>query len=424
MKIFRYISLMFLGVGVAAQASAVEKIIVVNEGMWQADNGRLSYFEDGRIVSNEWFSEVNGQKLGDTPNDIVLVNDNLIAISVNWSNIVQFIDASGKAVAATEEIPNNRQLASDGRYVYVTSYGHECNTVDGWKEFTKGYVAKIDVETFKVVAAVEVGYEPEGIALYNGRLFVANSGGYAFQEGHEYETTVSVIDASTMTVLRTVDTGQINLCGSMSQSGRYLCLNSPGDYYSVPAATIIMDCDAVLADNPDAECFVKLDCASTYNTTATDGSFYTVGSQYSYVSGDYQFDYATINPREVMESRGSKGVTESLPGNLESDIKKMGMPYCIYVNPYSGYIYVTDAGAFTDAGSLYQWSPAGELLGTYKVYINPGHLLALPTAESAVDKIEGDCQDMNGAWYTLQGIRVDQPVKGRIYIHDGRKIVY
>ena len=109
---------------------------------------------------------------------------NLIAIAVNWSNIVQFITPAGKAVAATEDVPNNRKLASDGRYVYVSSYGHECGTTDGTREFTKGYVAKIDTETFKVVDAVEVGYEPEGIAYYGGFLFVANTGGYAFQENH------------------------------------------------------------------------------------------------------------------------------------------------------------------------------------------------------------------------------------------------
>ncbi len=109
----------------AAANPRTERLIIVNEGLWQADNGRLSYFEDGTMVSNEWFRQVNGYKLGDTPNDIIQVNDNLIAIAVNWSNIVQFITPEGKAVAATEDVPNNRKLASDGKYVYISSYGHE-----------------------------------------------------------------------------------------------------------------------------------------------------------------------------------------------------------------------------------------------------------------------------------------------------------
>ena len=190
--------LLTLSLLLAVNAKAQEKLILLNEGMWQADNGRVTYFEDDHVVSNQWFRDKNGMKIGDTPNDIIQINDNLIAIAVNWSNIVQFIRPDGTAVAATEDIPNNRKLCSDGQYVYVTSYGHECLTTSGYKYFDKGYVAKIDISNFKVVAASEVGYEPEGIALYKGRLFVANTGGYAAQEAHDYETTVSILNAQTM----------------------------------------------------------------------------------------------------------------------------------------------------------------------------------------------------------------------------------
>ena len=358
----------------AARLSAQEKLLLLNEGMWQADNGRLTYFEQDHVVSNQWFRDQNGKKLGDTPNDIVQINDNLIAIAINWSNIVQFITPEGKAVAATEDIPNNRKLCSDGRYVYVTSYGHECGGTLGSVHyyFDRGFVAKIDVTTFKVVAATEVGYEPEGIALYKGHLFVANTGGYAEQENHDFETTVSILNAETMEVEKTIDTHVPNLYGKMSQSGRYLCINSPGDYYELPAASLIFDCEKAL--NGDADCYVKLDVPVTYNCTTRDGRFLAVGSAFSYLTGEYETHYLTIDPEEVMES----GVTQTLPGTLKADFEKMGQPYGIYVNPYTGYIYGTDAGSSEGAGYLYQWSPEGKQLGKHKVYINPGHFLALP----------------------------------------------
>ena len=426
-KFFNFLLCPLLLFGATA-ASAQEKIILLNEGNWQSDNGKVTYFENGRIVSNQWFRDVNGYKLGDTPEDIIQVRPNLLAISVNWSNIVQFIDASGRAVASTEDIPNNRKLATDGHYVYVTSYAHECGTVNGLVEFEKGFVAKIDVNTFKVVDAVEVGYEPEGIAFYKGKLFVANTGGYAFQENHEYETTVSVVDAETMTVERTVDTGQINLFSKMSQSGQYLCINSPGDYYDVMAATIILDCEAVLNGLPDEECFESLEYAATYNTATPDGSFYAIGSRYSYYTGDYQFNYVTINPKQVMQSKGAEGVEETLPGTVISDIKAMSMPYGIYVNPYTGYIYATDAAGFVEGGSLYQWSPEGELLGKHDVYINPGHFLALnPKGESGSSAVNADFMDASAsssaAIYNLQGMKIDRPIPGQIYIRNGNKFI-
>jgi DNA-binding beta-propeller fold protein YncE len=403
---------------------AVEKLIIANEGNWQSDNGKLSYFEDGTVVSNQWFRDVNGKKLGDTPNDIIQINDNLIAIAINWSNIVQFITPEGKAVAETEDIPNNRKLASDGKYVYVTSYGHECLTTYGMVYFTKGFVAKIDISTFKVVATCEVGYEPEGIALFNGHLFIANTGGYAFSENHNYETTVSIVNAETMTKVKDVDVGQINLYGKMSKSGKYLCINSPGDHYDVTAATIIFDCQAAL--NGDSNCFTKLKYASTYNCTTTDGNFFAIGSSYSYYTGEYTFNYVTIDPRKVMETEGASGISDKLPGTVEADIKKMTMPYGIYVNPYTGYIYATDAASFAGAGSLYQWSPNGVFQGKYKVYINPAHFLALPPDGSfdGVNDISVDNKIVNDTYYNLQGVPVAHPVPGQIYIHNGKKLLY
>ena len=417
-------TLLFLTLLLTVVGVAQEKLIVLNEGMWQADNGRITYFENDHVVSNQWFRDKNGMKIGDTPNDIIQINDNLIAIAVNWSNIVQFIRPDGTAVTAIEDIPNNRKLCSDGQYVYVTSYGHECSTVDGMKNFEKGYVAKIDISTFKVVAATEVGYEPEGIALYNGRLFVANTGGYAFEEAHEYETTVSILNAATMQVEKTVDVEQINLYGKMSQSGRYLCINSPGDYYDIPAACIIFDCEKALQG--EEECFIRLDYASTYNCTTLDGKFLAIGSRYSYYTGEYEFNYVTIDPEEVFLSMGGSGVEETLPGSVKEDIMQMAMPYGIYVNPYTGYIYATDAASFASSGMLYQWSPEGQLLGKHKVYINPAHFLALPpdghfTGISQLQTSNFKLQTSNT--YDLQGRRIKTPQHGNIYVEKGRKYI-
>lgn len=419
-----------LALGLACQAQ--EKIIILNEGNWQADNGQLSYFEDG-VVTNQWFRKINGSKIGDTPNDIIQINDNLIAMAINWSNIVQFISPDGKAVAATEDVPNNRKLASDGSYAYLSSYGHECETVNGLELFDNGgYVAKIDVREgsptrFKVVKAVGVGYEPEGIAYYKGHLFVANTGGYAFQEDHEYEHTVSVINAATMEVVRTVDVETINLYGKMSQSGQYLCINSPGDYYEVMPAVVILDCQAVLDGKPDSECFARLDeCAATYNTTNVDGTFYAIGSKYSYITGDYKFNYLTIDPALCMESYGAEGVYEDdFPGTMMADIKGMQMPYCLYVNPYTGYKYGADAGGFVEGGTLYQWNPEGELMGRHQIYINPGHMLALPPDghfQGIADAVVPDEYRGPKGIFNLQGIRVTNPTPGHIYIIDGKKI--
>ena len=337
-----------------------DRIIVCNEGNWQSDNGQLSYY-DGKSgeLTNQWFRSINGIKLGDTPNDIIQVNDTLIAIAVNWSNIIQYIHPDGTACGATENVPNNRRMCTDGDYIYITSYAHKCGT----QTFEKGYVAKIDVRTKQVIAACETGWEPEGVQLYKGRLYVANSGGYAFSEKHDYETTISVIDANKMQPVKTIDTGKINLYGEMSQAGQYLCVNSSGDYYGVNAATVILDCETDRCTTFDFPC--------TYNTT--DGKlFYTVGSAFSYNTGAYEYYVKTIDPATMTATDGvfCEAITDKL--------KEIDSPYGLYLSPYTGFVYFTDARSYATAGYLYGYRQDGTpLFERQKVYINPSHILAI-----------------------------------------------
>lgn len=338
-----------------------ENLIICNEGNWQSDNGQLSYYDGtAGVLTNKWFRQVNGSKLGDTPNDIIQVNDTLIAIAVNWSNIIQYIHPDGTACGATENVPNNRRMCTDGNYLYITSYAHQC----GNQTFEKGYVAKIDVKTKQVVATCEVGWEPEGVRLYEGKLYVANTGGYAFSENHAYETTVQVVDAETMKSIKTIDTGCINLYGEMSQAGQYLCINSCGDYYNVKPKTVIVDCKTDEVKTFDFPC--------TYNTT--DGKlFYTVGSEFSYNTGAYVYQIKTINPetKEVKDGIFCEAITQK--------IKEITSPYELYISPYTQNVYFTDAGSYASAGYLYGYTKEGEeLFVKQKVYINPAHILALP----------------------------------------------
>lgn len=338
-----------------------ENLIICNEGNYQSDNGQLSYY-DGTVgvLTNKWFRQVNGSKLGDTPNDIIQVNDTLIAIAVNWSNIIQYIHPDGTACGATENVPNNRRMCADGNYLYITSYAHKC----GNQTFEKGYVAKIDVRTKQVVATCEVGWEPEGVRLYEGKLYVANTGGYTFSEGHEYETTVQVVDAETMKSIKTIDTGCINLYGEMSQAGQYLCINSCGDYYNVKPKTVIVDCKT-----DEVKTF---DFPATYNSTDGD-VFYTVGSEFSYNTSEYVYSIKTINPKtqEVKDGIFCEAITQK--------IKEITSPYELYVSPYTKNVYFTDANSYGSAGYLYGYTKEGKpVFAPQKVYVNPAHILALP----------------------------------------------
>ena len=234
---------------------------------------------------------------------------------------------------------------------------------------------------------------------------------------------MSILDAQTMQVEKVIDTHVPNLYGKMSQSGRYLCINSPGDYYEIPAAALIFDCQKAL--DGDANCFVKFDAAATYNCTTRDGKFLAVGSAFSYLTGGYESYYLTIDPKTLMDSEGSDGISESLPGTLLSDFQSMSQPYGIYVNPYTGYIYGTDASSFENAGYLYQWSPEGQYINKYKVYVNPGHFLALPPDGhfTGIENLPLPVSHKEPACYDLQGRSVKASQRGSILVSKGRKYI-
>lgn len=356
-------------------AAEGECVIVLNEGNWQSDNGQLSLIRDG-VITNKWFQLQNGYKLGDTPQDILQINDTLIAISVNWSNMIRFIRPDGTEVARTENVPNCRALCADGenRFLYITSYAHQ--TALGEK-YTKGYVAKIDLSDFSVAATCEVGYEPEGVAWYDGRLFVANSGGYAFSEGHDYEHTVSVVDADTMKLIGNVEivdeNGDYvsNLYGEMSQSGRYLCISSAGDYKSAAPATVIFNCEDLS--------YSVIGLPATCNTPIMGGLFFVVGSSFSYETYESEVYAFTIDPEDcnIFESYVLPDGSENK--DIIQDIMTMGSPYCVYQNPYSGHLYISDAGSYAAAGTIYEYDASGRKVAAMTAYINPGHMLALKT---------------------------------------------
>ena len=98
-----------------------------------------------------------------------------------------------------------------------------------------------------------------------------------------------------------------------------------------------MDCETDKVTTFDFPC--------TYNTT--DGKkFYTIGSQFSYDTGDYTWFVNTIDPQTMT-------VTDGIFNDaITSKIKSLTAPYELYVSPYTGNVYFTDS--LRTAGGIYQ----------------------------------------------------------------------
>ena len=337
---------------------SAERLYILNDGGYGANNASLSVLDlKTGSVTADIFSTANGSPLGDTANDILVLEDR-IAIAVNGSNIIQICDLDGKSIASTEAVPNVRKLVADEQngFLYATSYADD------------GYVAKLSLEDCRLVSKAKVGYEPEGIVLYEGKLFVANTGGYAHLGGHGYEQTVSVVDAETMEVTGTIDTGMKNLYGAFLQNEKYpeyLLVNAAGDYWQSPAGAVIIDCRT---------CSVveSFDFPATYAATLGD-SFFTIGSEYDAASNGYTFhtNRIRVGAEGIVTEPGLAPEGGSADDGIVKAVKEMGSPSGIFIDS-DGSVFVADSGDYVNRGSVHRFGADGSFVGKYAVGVCPG----------------------------------------------------
>ena len=348
--------------GVLVDASGfntnARKLFVLNEGQMGSNNATLDFLRipSGLYVTGA-FKKMNptvGAGLGDVGNDIMVI-DNEVWIVVNNSGIVEVISAKDETEIKAITVPTPRYLAYDDKYVYVTSYAGAFITYDGWTVAdsfnTKGQVYRINRSTKQVEGSVEVGYQPEGIAYYNGKLYVANSGGFASQlpPTYSYDNTVSIIDAATFTVTKTVEV-QINLKNVYSDGKGNIYVTTLGNFWDVHSGLYMLS-----EKNPESPVlisdYVTISCL--YNDTV-----YFAGTETEF---DWEATSHTYKAWAVQN-----GVKSNLYLNLTET-----SPYSMFALDYNT-IFVGDAGDYYNPGVLTCYRK-GNKLWAVQAGVSPGH---------------------------------------------------
>ena len=237
-------------VDVSGIPTNIKKVFMLNEGGMGSNNSTLDFLRvsDGNYITGA-FKKMNpaiGAGLGDVGNDIVVIGDE-VWMTINNSGIVEVVSAQDETEIAAIQVATPRNIACDGTYAYVTSwagayanYGADYSITD-YKN-PKGQVYRINLKTKKVEGSVEVGYQPEGIACYNGKLYVANSGGLSSQlpPDYSYDNTVSVIETKSFKVTGTI-TVQVNLKGVFSDGKGNIYVTTLGNYWDVHSGVYMID---------------------------------------------------------------------------------------------------------------------------------------------------------------------------------------
>lgn len=319
--------------------AAVKGLYVVNEGNMYMNKASIDYvdFTAGsyrRNIYNQANPEVT-KGLGDVGNDVGVYGSKLYVV-VNGSNKVEVLNVkTGKRIQQIDII-NCRYITFSRGRAYVSAYLGQI----GDPNAPNGIVAEIDTTTLKETKRVEVGRQPEEMAVVGNNLYVANSGGYT---PASYENTISVINLDSFKETKRI-TVAINLHRLKADRYGDLYVTSRGDYLDVPSRLYVI--------STQTEQVKKVFNIAVGNLVIDDDLAYIYSTQFNILTGKSTVSYDMLNVKdEVLLSR--KFITDGSDNLIK-------VPYGIAVHPLSKDVFVTDATDYVTPGVLYCFDAAGK----------------------------------------------------------------
>ncbi len=306
---------------------------LLNEGNMNMNKASLDYYDykTGKYQRNV-YGKANPDAtlgLGDVGNDIGIYGTKLYTV-INASNKLEIMDVATTERLGVIDIKNGRYITFANGKAYVSAYDGDIGL---GQNTPNGFVAEIDTSSYTITRKVEVGRQPEELAVVDGKLYVANSGGYS---PPNYETTVSVVDLNSFQVINKIEVAP-NLHRLRATDSGDLYVSSRGDYYNIPSQLFVVDTKEQKVTN-------TFDIP-TNNLTIVDNIAYIIGSAFSYETFEWEIDYRMIDIKNEELLEGS-----FLPKSVSDEIE---MPYGIAVDPLSKDIYITDARDYVSPGTLY-----------------------------------------------------------------------
>ncbi len=333
--------------------SSIKGFYLVNEGNMNMNKASLDYLDlINGIYKRNIYNEINPNStkgLGDVGNDIGIYGAKMYIV-VNISNKVEVLEVkTGKRIGQVDLL-NGRYIQFHQGKAYVSAYLGKV----GDPAAPRGIVAEIDTGTLQVTRRVEVGRQPEEMAIVKNRLYVANSGGYS---PPNYESTVSVIDLEQFKEIKRIEVA-VNLHRLKADRYGDLYVTSRGDYYGIPSRLFVID--------TSTDRVKKVFEIAAGNLAIDDDLAYIYSTSWNYLTGKNTISYHLIDIKNEL-------LLERKFINDGSD-KKIQIPYGISVNRFTKEVYLTDARDYVSPGVLHCYRPDGTLKWSVKTGDIPAHI--------------------------------------------------
>lgn len=386
-------------VGVLPEPGELGRLYILNEGVMGMGNSSIDFYDfaDGTYVTDA-FPAANPDVpfgLGDTGNDLAVYGGKLWAV-MNGSNLVEVMDALTIEHIMDIDVPACRDIAFSGRYAYVTSWAGNVSD-DGDRT---GMVYRIDINSLSIAGTVEVGYQPEDIAVLDGKIYVTNSGGMT--DG--YDNRLSIIDEESFSLERTVEIAA-NICDIAPDAYGRLWISSPGDYYSAHSGIYVYDTvsGTVLKPEPGAvlqsgagvsfksESGVVFQQESGSAIQSEPGanilpewindirvsSMYSTGSHLWVLGNENEWDYTAGAGKYCLYTIDCQALTMTRTELSRTGAESIYNPYGIWVSPDEKTIAITDAASYTEPGYILFLDANLNFVSSFQTGFLPGHFAVL-----------------------------------------------
>jgi hypothetical protein len=307
-------------------------VFILNEGNFGKINATLSYYDpQTNQMVNTIFKTTNDRDLGSIAQSIVFI-DSIAIVVVNGSDKLEVINARTFKAIRTVDLPAGSSpkniVVSNNEKAYITNlYTSNCTV--------------LNLKNWQIIKQIAVGANPEGIAMANDRIYVANSG---FGSGN----TISVISIDIDEVTDTIFVADNPITVKAVQDRIYiLCTGSYGSDFNSPDD-----------DTPGA-----LFCIDAKTNTISDS-----------VRVDGHPSKLALNDINTGFFIGLNGImrfdTETM--TVETNVFIEGYYYGLACDPVSQNIYLLDAKDFLQRGQLIVFDYKGTKYAEHTVGIIPG----------------------------------------------------
>jgi YVTN family beta-propeller protein len=317
-------------------------VFIVNEGGFTKNNGSISYITHSNKVVNNIFEQANGgQVTGDVLQSFSRVG-NYGIICANNSQKVVVVDARTFKLLST---------ITDGTDYPRFSLGITSDKVYVTNGSFAGQVMVINLNTFTVTKKIPVGDGPEEMLLSNGKVYVANSGGFGIGN------TISVINTSTD-----------------AEETRITVGDYPTEMEKDAQGFLWVLCKGYVTYDPPTYLPVRHSAAKLVRINPANNS---IDKELEIIPSNA--DYSTAD-NLAMSGNGNLIFVCVDNKVYQMPISATSLPaaaiitrlfYGLDVHPFTGEIWGLDAGNFNEAGKIIRYNPSAQVIDSFKVGIIP-----------------------------------------------------